>query len=88
MEDLLQDLLVEHLVLRYPLHQGKMDGIHRLDLAGVTILMEMDGIDDYLKIYSTEWRRRRRYFVILYVYKLGKVDSTIAYIISAKYICS
>ena len=83
MEDRLQDLPVEHLVLRYPLHQDKKDGIHRLDLAGVTILMGMDGNDDYLKIYSTEWRRRWRYFVILYVYKLGKVDSTIAYIISA-----
>jgi hypothetical protein len=83
MEDRLQDLLVEHLVLRYPLHQDKKVGIHLLDLVGVTILMEMDGSDDYLKIYSTEWRRRWRYFVILYVYKLGKVDSTIAYIISA-----
>jgi hypothetical protein len=53
MEGRLQDSVVETLVLRYTLHQDKKDGIHHLDLVGVTIPMEMEGNGDCLK-YNQE----------------------------------
>jgi len=87
MEGHLQDLDVEHLVLRYILRQDKKDGTHRQGTEVVIILKEMEGKDDYLKSFQTGEGDG----VILLTCTCicwEMVDSTIAYIVGAEYTCS